>query len=127
MFIDSSAWVEYFAGGTRGQKVRERLEQASIAFTSATVLAEVYSKYTRSPEAAHALERVDFIQGQAALVELDAAIGVAAGRIHAQEKRKNAGFSMSDAFILAAARARNSRLITFDSDFEGIVDADVLD
>ena len=106
--------------------MRGRLDESAIVFTSANVIAEVYSKYIRSSEAASALDRVEFIQAQAALTEIDGRIGLEAGRIHAQQKRKNPGFSLADAFVLAAARARHTQVVTFDSAFRGIEDADVL-
>ena len=127
MFVDSSAWFEYFSGGRRGTLVRTRMDGSETLLSSSVVLAELCSKYVRSGEAGSVDARMAFIQKQCAVIEITAEIGLAAGRIHAEEKAKKGKFSLADALVLATARSRASLVLTFDADFSGLDDAIVLD
>jgi len=126
LLLDSFAWMEYFESTKKGQKVKASLDAAGVAYTSPTVLAEVFSKYARARGEDDARARVEFILEQCAVVEEDADVGVEAGRIHAAMKPNVRGFGLADAFILAAARARGVRVLTGDPHFAGVEDADML-
>ena len=126
MFIDTFAWIEYFEGSTKGAKVRAALDATPLAYTSPMVLAELTSKYTRAHGAKDAEARVEHVLKHTVLIEHSQQIGVEAGRIHAQLKGKVAGIGLADCFILAAARSRQTRVLTGDAHFAEIEDAELL-
>lgn len=126
MFLDTFAWLEYFMGSAKGNRVRERIEDAPIIYTCPMVLAEVASKLERAINETEAADRTAFIVEHAVMIEHTAGIGILAGRIHAMMKEQVAGFGMADAFILAAARSKGVRVLTGDPHFKGVEDADLL-
>lgn len=126
MFLDTWAWIEYFKGTRKGQRVRELMDAEAVLYTSPMVLAEVQSKFTRTAGPEDAERRVRYIQAQSAVVEHTAELGIAAGALHAQLKATVPGFGMADAFVLAAARSRGVRVVTGDPHFGGLPDAVLL-
>lgn len=124
--MDTSAWIEYFQGTKKGQAVREMLDRSAVVFSAPTVIAELYSKFARSRGPDVAKGFVDFVEKSTALIETDRSLAFEAGRIHAELKRQRPDFGMADAFILAAARARRTYVVTKDSHFEGLDEAQLL-
>ncbi len=59
MLLDSLAWMEYFMGTHKGEKVKRFVEDNSQLYTSPIVIAEIYSKSLRTD--GNAQERTDFI------------------------------------------------------------------
>ena len=116
MMIDSFAWVEYFMGTEKGEKVREIVESDQVLYTSPVILAEIYSKSQRTDGRGE--ERVNFILERCAVVELDEEIGLEAGKIHAEMKPKVRDFGMIDALILASAKKKGLKVLTGDKHFE---------
>ncbi len=116
MMLDSFAWMEYFMGTEKGEKVREIVESDTILYASPVILAEIYSKSQRVDGSGK--ERVGFILNRCVVVELDDEIGVEAGRIHAEMKSRVRDFGMIDALIIASARKRGLKILTGDKHFE---------
>ncbi len=116
MMIDSFAWIEYFMGTEKGEKVREIVEGDEVLYTSPVILAEVFSKSQRTD--GRGKERVEFILRRCVVVELDDEIGIEAGKIHAEMKPKMKDFGMIDALILASAKKRGLKILTGDKHFE---------
>lgn len=125
VFFDISAWLVYFMGDARGAKVREKLEASEAIYTCPMVIAEVTSKLARAHDVAHASRCVDFILGHAVVIDHTIDIGQAAGLIHREMKLKVPDFGMADAFIIAAARSKGTRVLTGDPHFKGISDAEM--
>ncbi len=126
MLIDSFAWLEYFIGTEKGAKVRKIVEDSAVAYTSPIVIAEVYSKSARTESAEKAEERKAFILDRCVFVADDEEIASEAGKIHAEMKRKMPTFGLADAFILATARKKGTKIVTGDPHFKGIPDVEFL-
>ena len=47
LVFDSYAWIEYFAGTSRGSTVKELMVAADLIYTPSVVLLEVANKYSR--------------------------------------------------------------------------------
>lgn len=120
MLIDSFAWFEYFMGSKKGAEVKKIVDNAVIAYTSPIVIAEVYSKSARVEDAKKAEERKAFILDRCVFIPADEEIASEAGKIHAEMKKNMPTFGLSDAFILAAARKKNTKIITGDPHFKEI-------
>ena len=124
MMLDSFAWMEYFMGTPKGEKVQKLVDDDSQLYTSPIVIAEIYSKSLRTDGKAE--ERKDFIIKRCAVVVFDINIAVEAAKIHAQNRVKINDFGLADAIILAAARSRKTKVLTGDPHFKNIKDAVML-
>lgn len=120
MVIDTFAWIEYFAGSTRGEKARLFIEGGD-AITPALVIAEFTDKYVR--EGINPEERLKFIRTKTAVLPLDDEIAEAAGRMSAERRRRVKGWGLVDSCVLATARAKGLKVVTGDPHFEGLNDA----
>jgi len=124
MMLDSFAWMEYFMGTSKGEKVKNLVDDDLQLYTSPIVVAEIYSKSLRTDGKAD--ERKDFIIKRCAVVALDVNIAVEAAKIHAQNRVKTSDFSLADAIILASARSRKIKVLTGDPHFTNFKDAVML-
>lgn len=124
MLLDSFAWMEYFMGTHKGEKVKRFVEDNSQLYTSPIVIAEIYSKSLRTD--GNAQERTDFIMKRCAIVALDEKIAIEAAKIHTEKKVKTPDFGLADAIILASARSRNMEVLTGDPHFKDFKDAVML-
>ncbi len=127
MLFDTFAWIEYFEGTRLGEQVRQFLEDNPTAYTCPVVLAEVISKSTRRYGEQKTLRYLDYIRENCAIIHHTEGIGIAAGRIHAEMKKRRPTFGMADAFVLASARDRGVKVLTGDPHFQGLEDAILLD
>jgi len=124
MLLDSFAWMEYFMGTKKGEKVKKLVDDNIQLYTSPIVIAEIYSKSLRTDK--NVEERKDFIIKRCAIVALDEIISVEAAKIHAENKVKAPDFGLADAFILASARSRKMTVLTGDPHFKNFKDAVML-
>ena len=115
--IDTFAWVEYFAGSTRGQKARPFIEKGD-SITPSIVVAEFTDKYLREGIAPE--ERLKFIRTKTMIPPLDDDVAEAAGRISAERRAKVKGWGLADSCVLATARAKGARVVTGDGHFEDL-------
>ncbi|MFH1773589.1 MAG: type II toxin-antitoxin system VapC family toxin [Methanobacteriota archaeon] len=121
MLIDSFAWIEYFMGTNKGIEVKKIVDDTTIAYTSPIITAEIYSKSIRADGIEKAEERKDFILHRCVFVPADEEIALEAGKIHAQMK-----IGLADAFILATASKKNTRILTGDPHFKGLENVEFL-
>lgn len=124
--IDSSAWIEYFTGTSKGSRVSEIL--GPEAATPSIVLAEVARKYRREgTQISQIRKRLLFIEANSQIIEINADTAIEAAKIFEElgDKAKREGLrsvSLADAIVLAIARMLKTRLITTDRHFKGISD-----
>ena len=57
--FDSSAWIEYFAGSSKGKIVKEYIDENANIFTPSICLMEIKNKYIR--EGHKFQEQIEFI------------------------------------------------------------------
>jgi predicted nucleic acid-binding protein len=124
MMLDSFAWMEYFMGTQKGEKVKKLVDDDLQLYTSPIVVAEIYSKSLRTDRKVQ--ERTDFIIKRSAVVAFDVKIAVEAAKIHAENRVKTSDFGLADAIILASARSRKIKVLTGDSHFKNFKDAVML-
>jgi len=126
MLVDTWAWLECFAGSAHGKVVLGVLQKHPSVATCPVVLAEVGSVVERRSGREVAERRVAELLDACTVIPHDEAQGIAAGRIHTEMKRRDKTFGLADAFVLAAARSREMKVLTGDPHFEGLPDAIVL-
>ncbi len=120
--MDAYSWIEYLNGSPRGARVRDILEDPhNTIITSPVTMAEVVSKFLRNkrdPKSA-----VTAIENNSTLPPIDSTLARLAGEYHSEERRKQSDFGLADAFVLATARNKSSKILTGDPHFKALSEA----
>lgn len=120
--VDAYAWIEYLDGTRRGAEVRDIIEEArNHCTTSVVTLAEVLSKFTRKGRDPKPALRA--LEDNSTLQPVDTALAILAGEVHAEMRRSVQDFGLADAFVLATARNKASKVLTGDPHFKTIPEA----
>ena len=123
--LDTSAWIEYFAGSEKGQRVRERLNrEGREVFITGLIVAEISVKFLKETRPVEEVVRA--LGSLASLVPFDFRLAQEAAEIYVHERKTRNKFGLADAHVLAAARIVGGKVITFDHDFNGLNEAVVL-
>jgi predicted nucleic acid-binding protein len=108
--LDSSCWLEHFAGTERAALFEQALAQPAALVVPVITIYEVVKKLARELGDEIASQALTLMQ-QGQVVELDLTLALAATR-H--------GLPMADGLIYATARAHGAELWTQDGHFEGL-------
>jgi len=112
--VDSSGWLEYFAGGPGGAFFAEAIEATDELVVPTVTVYEVFKRVFQQRGEGDALQAVaPMLQGT--VVDLSVPVALDAARTSAA-----LGLPMADSIILATARSRGATLWTQDADFAGI-------
>jgi toxin FitB len=114
--VDSSAWLEYFAGGPNAGFFAAAIETTAELVVPSITLSEVFKRVYQQRGEGPALQAVALMQ-QGQVVELTCAIALAAAT-YAVEHR----LPLADSVVLATARDCEATLWTQDADFAGLAD-----
>ena len=112
--IDSSGWLEYFAGGPNAASFSRPLQNTGELIVPSITIYEVFKAVLRQRNESDALQAVALMM-QGSVVDLTANISILAAKISFGEKMPNA-----DSIILATARLYQATVWTQDADFQGI-------
>ena len=113
VLFDSSAWLEYFFGSKKGEKIQYLIEKENNIIISKINIFEVYNKILRELNREEAEKFTSFIIFKSTVDDFD----IETIKLAAVEKNK-LKFGMADAIILATALKYNATIYTSDSDFE---------
>lgn len=116
VLLDSWAWLEYFFGSSKGEKIKEIIEKRTeqIVLTKINVF-EVYTKIMREAGKEQAEKFVSFMIAKSFVDEL----GTETLKLAAEEKIKYK-LGMADAIIFSTAIKYGATLYTGDPDFEKV-------
>lgn len=112
--VDSSAWLEYFADGTRASAFERPLRETDNLIVPTICLHEVFKVVLRERGENEALQAVALMK-QGKVVGLTEEIAINSAKISVDLK-----FPMADSIILATARSYEATIWTLDSDFKSI-------
>jgi toxin FitB len=112
--VDSSAWLEYFAGGPNAKSFAKVIEDTVNLIISSINLYEVYRKVLTEKDEDHAIQVAGLMQ-QAQVINVDSIISLSAAKISFEYK-----IPMADSIIYSTARLHDAVLWTLDADFEGL-------
>jgi len=112
IIVDSCGWLEWFTGGKLADKYQKYLADPDNLLMPAIILYEVYKILKREVGEEKALLAVGYMKNSP-VIPLDEALALAAADIALQES-----LAMTDAIIVAAARANNCKIVTSDSDLK---------
>ena len=123
--LDSSAWIEYILGSSKGEEVFEILKQnQDEVYSLSLILAEIVSKFKREKQDFSLAFRI--ISSNSRILEVSPEIAKEAGLLHAEMKQKKRDFGLIDAIIWAVAKKLNTKLVTCDSHFKSFKDVILL-
>lgn len=108
--FDSYAWIEYFAGTKKGEKVQTILDDNDPKYTPAICITEIKNKYLK--EKINPDNRIAYIRQRTTIIDLTEEIASDAADLMNQEK-----LHTTDAIIYASAKSVNSKLMTGDQHF----------
>jgi predicted nucleic acid-binding protein len=118
--FDSSAWIEYFAGTSKGEIVKNYIDKNVNIFTPSICLMEIKNKYIR--EGHKYQEQIDFICNISSIVDITKEISLKAADIKNQYNL----YSI-DAIIYALSQIKKSILLTGDHDFKNLKYVELLE
>ena len=108
--VDSSGWLEYFAGSSRARLFAPAIEQADRLVVPVLVLYEVVKKVRRARGEASALEAAALLRS-GRIVDVDSEVGLDAARLD---------LPLADSLIYTIARRAGATLWTQDEDFASL-------
>jgi len=114
--VDSSAWLEYFAGGPNAGRFAAAIEAVDDLVVPTIVIAEVARRIMLQRGEDEALQKAAQLH-QGEVVPLDSALALSAAQLGVQH-----GLRMADSIILATARQFGATIWTMDVDFKGLPD-----
>lgn len=121
---DTYAWIEYFRGSRKGERVRALLRRGG--FTPSIVLAEIARKYMREGYAVDEVrKRLLFIETRTRIVPIDTELSLRAAKTYLElyeyaKKNRLRTPSLADAVVYAAALILGEELVTGDRLFKDL-------
>ena len=121
---DTYAWIEYFRGSSKGEKIKELLSTGG--YTPSIVLAEIARKYVREGiEIFEVEKRLLFIELKTAIIDVDSRLAIKAAELFLKlyehsAKNKLRTPSLADAIVYATAQMLKDDLVTGDKLFKGL-------
>ena len=109
--VDSSGWLEYFAGGPNANFFAKPIEATAQLVVPTLSLYEVFKKVAQQRGEGDALQAIAVMQ-QGRVVDLSSTLALSAAQVSIQ-----LSLPMADSVILATARASDAVLWTQDADF----------
>ncbi|HEX5136865.1 MAG TPA: type II toxin-antitoxin system VapC family toxin [Planctomycetota bacterium] len=112
--VDSSGWLEYFAGGRNASFFAPAIEDTPRLVVPTISLLEVFKRVLQQRGEPSALQAVA-VMHQGRIVDLDAPLAFAAARLSLLER-----LPLADSVMLATARAHKAALWSQDAGFKGM-------
>jgi predicted nucleic acid-binding protein len=125
MLLDSSAWVEFFQGAEKWETVGNILKTEEN-FTSAATFAELTEWCLRNNRQDMIKDYINAVKNASRIIDLEENIIIAAGRLNYERKKTTKNWGMMDSFILATSLIYNLKILTKDSHFRDLENAEML-
>jgi predicted nucleic acid-binding protein len=117
--FDSSAWIEYFAGTTKGENVKKYIDENANIFTPSICLMEIKNKYVR--EGHKFQDQIEFICNISSIIDITKEIALKGADI-----KKQFNLYAIDAIIYASSQIKKSILLTGDHHFKDFKNVELL-
>jgi predicted nucleic acid-binding protein len=112
--VDSSGWLEYFAGGPNASFFEPAITKPADLLVPTVSLYEVFKRVYQQRGESEALVAVALME-QGAVIDLDPTLALSAAKLSVDRE-----LPMADSIMLATARQAGAELWTQDADFEGL-------
>jgi predicted nucleic acid-binding protein len=114
IIVDSSGWLEYFAGSENGARFAPALQDSAGLLVPVICLYEVFKRVAQQRGEEEALKAAGLMMtGEVIDITRDIAL-------HAAQLSMEHKLPLADSMILAAARLHNAGLWTQDEHFKGL-------
>jgi len=111
--FDTYAWVEFFSGTKKGERVMEYVDSPCVILTPAIALFELSRKYLR--EGRPFEKSVEFVRQRSKVVPFDSELALLASRIAVEQK-----LAAADAAVYATGVANSSTILTGDDHLKNL-------
>ena len=125
MLLDTSAWIELFQGTDNSAIVKNILETGEN-FTSAITFAEIVYWCSRNGLDDKISSYLDGIKNGSTILGLSEAIAISAGKLNYERKKTVKNWGMIDSLILATSLIYDLKILTKDSHFKDLENAEIL-
>ena len=125
MLLDTSAWIELFQGTDNTAIVKNILETGEN-FTSAITFAEIVYWCSRNGLDDKISSYLDGIKNGSTILSLSEAIAISAGKLNYERKKTVKNWGMIDSLILATSLIYDLKILTKDSHFKDLENAEIL-
>ena len=122
--FDTYAWIEYFEGTKKGEKVEEYLKNNEI-ITPAIVLLEL--SYKADKEGWNCKEILDFVKLHSKIVGINEEFVLNFGKLYNKTKREIKNIGFADIFVLNTALLDNAKVLTGDPHFSKLNNSIILE
>ncbi len=123
--LDTYAWIEYFEGSEKGEKVDKLISAPeNEIFSNPVILAEVVSKAKRSGNDSEVA--LAAVRQLSKMIDIDLDTGRLAGELHYRYKKEHTDFGMIDALVLATSINIKAKIVTGDPHFKAMKDVVML-
>lgn len=112
--VDSSGWLEFFAGGPNARFFAPAIERIAELVVPTLSLFEVFKRVLQQRDETAALRAIALMQ-QGTVVDLTSPIALSAATLSVELR-----LPMADSVMLASARAYDATFWTQDAHFENI-------
>ncbi|PKK89908.1 MAG: VapC toxin family PIN domain ribonuclease [Candidatus Wallbacteria bacterium HGW-Wallbacteria-1] len=112
--VDSSGWLEFFAGGHNAENFLEPLEDPTQLIVPTITIYEVFKVVLRESDENKALQAISAMQ-KGIVIDLNFKLSLNSAKISLENK-----IPMADSIIIATANAYDCTIWTQDSDFENL-------
>ena len=112
--VDSSGWLEYFAGGDNAEFFAKPIAATSDLVVPTLAIYEVFKRVLQQRSEGAALQAMAAMQ-QGGVTELTASVAMAAARLSI-----DLSLPLADSVMLATARAHDAVFWTQDADFKDL-------
>lgn len=119
--VDSSGWLEYFAGGTNASFFAPLIKNTDILVVPTVCMYGVFKRLQNQRGEEDALRAIG-IMSLGVIADLTREIAVNAAHLSSEFK-----IAMADSIILATTRAYQATLWTQDADFEGMQEVEYIE
>ena len=116
--IDSYAWIEYFMGTKKGEKVKPVIDSFEEKITPTICMAEIYYKTLRVEDHEIAEKQRSFIKEKSSLAPLDENTSIEAAKILHKMKKEVDGWGLADSIVYATGLVMKADVVTGDQHFK---------
>ncbi|MFH0973543.1 MAG: PIN domain-containing protein [Candidatus Micrarchaeota archaeon] len=110
--FDTWAWIEYFAGSKKGERVKAIVDSTEAIVTPSLCLLELKAKYLKENKSCE--KEIEFVCFRSKIAVLSKEIA-----LRAAEEKIERGLHASDAVVYATAVLAESKLFTGDPHLRG--------
>jgi predicted nucleic acid-binding protein len=113
--IDTSAWIEYFEGSSKGEKINQYVENEEL-ITPVIVALELSVKAEKE---GWNIEKIyNFIKLKSSIVGFPESEITSFGKMHVSARNKMPSFGMADTIIFATSKNLKMKILTTDHHFK---------